>query len=675
MLLEQRFRVPPLVRLNGKAPIDHAWSTGPRREAQCWRKRLVGYEGNLGLLTGEGLVVVDVDLYKPGAEDSLAELHALGLPHETITCLTGGGGRHFYYWCALPVQSGELVGFPGIDIKAQGGQVAVPPSVHPDTGIAYEWEFGWGPTDLEPAPLPVAIYELLTTGRRPGAATELDERDEAAVNLLLEHFGGHHPAQRLGYVEVTRPGKESGASATVGAVGRGVTKVWSTHWEGLAAGVYGLTELRRLAGVERPRFRIPETEGLELPDGYRLWRPGDEELDRLELGENAYHGVVGDFLLHLAGRTEAHPAAIGASVLAHFGVHLGRKVSYIAGPIVQYPSLWFGVIGPSSSGGKGVADEAAQLLLGAVDPLLARRHALSGFGSGEALVDAMRDDEAREKRRLVHEHELALVLRVCQREGSTLSEHLRNAFDGKPLENRTRSKGEAIATGYSLGVLGSITIEELLELLDEVSIFNGLANRFLWLWSELTTTLPYGAVIDDVLLHAWGLRIRERLEQSRRYPILRGTPAGDVWESFYMERRRGVGDDPRLQAVTARHHVHAARLMTVFAALDDADELGPDHVRAAIAWCDYSVATVEHAFALGATGKSGVLLKAIRGAGADGLSGTAQRDLFHRHLTGEQLEALRADLERRHLVHTFQRPTAGRSTTVSVAIHPWGAAT
>ena len=77
------------------------------------------------------------------------------------------------------------------------------------------------------------------------------------MNLLLEHFGGHHPRVRAGWVEVCRPGKDDGASATVGRLGAGVVKVWSSNWPGLPAGVYGGHELRKLAGVNEPKVHAP----------------------------------------------------------------------------------------------------------------------------------------------------------------------------------------------------------------------------------------------------------------------------------------------------------------------------------------------------------------------------------------------------------------------------------
>lgn len=668
--LEQTLGVPPLIRCNGKAPLDAAWTTGPRTDPVQWRRRLDGHRHNVGMVTGAGLLVVDVDLYHPDGEGSLDRLRDLGLPVQTVTAITGGGGRHYLYRVTEPVQSGPLAGFGGVDIKCDGGQVIVSPSVHPESGRAYEWEFNWAPGDVEPLALPESILALCRSGGE-GVKRQLDERDEHAVDLLVEHFGGHHPRIRAGWVEVCRPGKDDGASATVGRLGPGVVKVWSSNWPGLTAAVYSLHELRKLAGVAEPTV---SARPLQPPDGYRWWQPGDDDIPKPVLGPDAYRGPVGDYLELVAGNTEAHPAPIGFTILAHLGAWLGRSLRYVAGPIVQYPNLWGITVGPTSSGGKGVAAGTAAVLLDALDPFIRSRHALTGFGSGPALVDAVRDtdDGSVQKSRLIHDQEMAGVFRVCLMRDSTLSETLRKAFDGEPLESRTRGHGQVVATNHHIGVIGAITADELRRMMDEGSIRNGLGNRFLYLWSELVDRLPYGGRIDPVKTGRIADVIAERVTAAleRRYVIEPGGPLAEVWDDWYDTRRAGVGKGA-IAELTARHHVHAARLAILYAALDGVDELGPDQMRSAIAWCDYSLGTAELVFGDGVVGRARKLLDAIRGSGPEGLDGRAQDAVFGGNVTG--LADLRGELEAARLIHSMDLATGGRPRLVSFGIHPLGA--
>src|SRR5262245_55641567 len=128
----------PVVPVNGKRPTLADWttraSTDPDQIQVWWSEHSAA---NIGIATGRQsqLLVLDVDTHKCG-EDSLRKLEEqyVPLPH-TIEVNTGGGGRHIYLQhpgCPIRNSAGTLG--PGLDIRADGGQVVAPPSVHPDTG-------------------------------------------------------------------------------------------------------------------------------------------------------------------------------------------------------------------------------------------------------------------------------------------------------------------------------------------------------------------------------------------------------------------------------------------------------------------------------------------------------------------------------------------------------------
>jgi putative DNA primase/helicase len=112
-------------------------------------------DANVGVATGaaSGLVVLDVDP-RNGGDESLRDLEArYGPLADTVTALTGGGGCHYYL--SLPpgaaIRSRRLL--PGVELKAEGGYVVAPPSLHP-SGRRYEWELGHAPDELPLSPLP-----------------------------------------------------------------------------------------------------------------------------------------------------------------------------------------------------------------------------------------------------------------------------------------------------------------------------------------------------------------------------------------------------------------------------------------------------------------------------------------------------------------------------------------
>jgi hypothetical protein len=120
---------------------------------------------NIGVATGRGRIVLDIDP-RNGGWESLAELQEeYGPLPATKTAITGGGGRHF--WFSGPSGVGGRVIRPGVDLKADGGYVVAPPSVHVSGGT-YRWEWevdGREQDDIEPAPLPDWVLPL---AGRPG---------------------------------------------------------------------------------------------------------------------------------------------------------------------------------------------------------------------------------------------------------------------------------------------------------------------------------------------------------------------------------------------------------------------------------------------------------------------------------------------------------------------------
>ena len=112
------------------------------------------YEPNIGIATGNGLLVVDID---PRHGGSLEALHALVELPTTAIAQTGGGGWHVYLTHQRDVKLRNSTGKlgPGIDTRSEGGYVVAPPSRH-SSGQRYRWH---GRTPL--ALTPQALLDLL----------------------------------------------------------------------------------------------------------------------------------------------------------------------------------------------------------------------------------------------------------------------------------------------------------------------------------------------------------------------------------------------------------------------------------------------------------------------------------------------------------------------------------
>jgi len=121
-------------------------------------------DANIGIVTGQAsrIVVLDVDPRNGGDEslEKLTQVHT-ELP-KTVTAITGGGGRHFYYLHpGGEIKSGSLgTDYPGLDIQADKACVVAPPSLH-ESGEKYRWKEGLEPQCAKLAQLPGWILEQI----------------------------------------------------------------------------------------------------------------------------------------------------------------------------------------------------------------------------------------------------------------------------------------------------------------------------------------------------------------------------------------------------------------------------------------------------------------------------------------------------------------------------------
>lgn len=151
--------------------------------AKWWRRYP---RANIGIRTGleSGILAVDVDDYKGGA-DGLAELERqIGELPPTVTVNTGGGGRHKVYRFPggkVPNRSGKSLGLVGLDFKATNGYIVAPPSIHA-SGRAYEFADDAGLCRDDLADAPAALVELLRAGKAPSPLIKTSERVGSSAN-------------------------------------------------------------------------------------------------------------------------------------------------------------------------------------------------------------------------------------------------------------------------------------------------------------------------------------------------------------------------------------------------------------------------------------------------------------------------------------------------------------
>lgn len=425
-------------------------------------------------------------------------------------------------------------------------------------------------------------------------------------------------------------------------------------------------------GPPAPVRTVDELTPARAPSGSRepVPRPNVQGADWPELGAEAFHGPAGAAVRGLVPTTEADPVGLLLALLAMFGAAVG-PVPCAAADAAEHPArLNVVLVGRTAGGRKGTAVANVKRLMAHVDSDFVGSRIMSGLASGEGLIATVRDraDDGGgdDKRLLVFEPEFSKPLKVCAREGSTLSDTIRQAWDDGNLRVMTR-RDPLRATDAHISILGNITPEDLRRHLSQTEAADGFGNRFLFAVVRRSQRLAEGGGLEDDELRALAKPIAEALETARgiKRRVRRAIDAQALWKEIYD----AIDDEVpgMVGAMTARADAQMLRLSVVYALLDSSAMIGVDHLRAARAVWDYCEASIRLIFAdLVGDPVADELLAGLRKAGSKGLDGQAQHTLFSGHVRAAELSLARNALENRGLITTVrQQETGGRPRIVS----------
>ncbi len=387
----------------------------------------------------------------------------------------------------------------------------------------------------------------------------------------------------------------------------------------------------------------------------------------------ALYGLAGEVVAAIGPHTEADPAGLLLDLLVSFGNAVGSGPHATADGSLHPGRLFAVLVGETSRARKGTTRANGRRVFEHADPGWSDTRVMGGLASGEGLIAALADPDEKgeggttDKRLLVVEPEFARTLGVAARESSTLSAVIRDAWDSGRLRVMTR-KDPLVATGAHVSLLGHVTLDELRRRLSDSEAANGFMNRFLIACVRRSKLLPEGGNLGVDTYRSLGRQVGTALERARRVGLVARTPdAAERWARIYAELAE---NDPGglVGAVTARAEAQCLRLSVVFALLDGSALITVEHLDAAYAVWQFCADSAGYIFgdALGDE-IADRLLAALRSAGPEGLDGTAQRDLFARHVSGARLDAARALLVSLGLAEMSQVDTGGRPRSITVA--------
>jgi hypothetical protein len=212
------YRVFPLAA--SRMPIPERWPERATADPEAIERLWAEYPdaAGIGILTGgdDNPWAVDLDVKngKRGDDEMAALVARHGPLPDTVTARTGTGGSHLY-WAPNPrIKNSEGKIAPGIDVRGWHGYVVAPPTRNLDVGKRYEFEIGFNPRDIRPAPAPDWLIDLALhagngtrkTAQTPGAPIPDGARNGTLASIAgsMRHIGLSEAAIASALVEVNR---------------------------------------------------------------------------------------------------------------------------------------------------------------------------------------------------------------------------------------------------------------------------------------------------------------------------------------------------------------------------------------------------------------------------------------------------------------------------------------
>ncbi len=387
----------------------------------------------------------------------------------------------------------------------------------------------------------------------------------------------------------------------------------------------------------------------------------------------AYFGLAGAIVRAIEPHTEADPVAMLVQLLVMFGNAVGR------GPHESIEATHHGlnefavIVGASANGRKGTSFNHIKRLFEQTAPDWIADRLMGGLSSGEGLIYNVRDPGppptdpkkpadpgVSDKRLLVVEPEFANVLLVAKRQANTLSAVMRNCWDSTTLRTMTRTNALK-ATDPHVSILGHISPEELRRELNDVSILNGFANRFLYVLAQRNRILPFGGRLPVGELERLQALIGAALDFGRSLDRIVLTPnACRLWESVYETLT--TAPPGAMGAIYNRAAPHVRRLAMIQAVINGKDQVDIDHLEAALALWQYCSDSASYIFGASTGDRlADDILTYLKAAGPLGMTRTEITNALGRNTSASRISEAMMTLERSKLARRESvKDTGGR---------------
>lgn len=326
--------------------------------------------------------------------------------------------------------------------------------------------------------------------------------------------------------------------------------------------------------------------------------------------DSILYGAAGELVRKAAQYNESHPAGMLVDFLVSFGSVLGRGPYFNINETRHFTNEFMARVGDSSKSRKGTGRDAIDGILRLVDPDWYSNRIESGFGSGEAIINRVRDPIVEtklnhrtgkfdnttvpgvtDKRLCIREGELASIFVLAGKPESRADIVMRDGWDGKPLRNVVKGKSR---DGFSnsakcqephLSISGDTTISELRQKMPTGADENGFGNRFIYVYVYRVKLCPQGGPPIDWTEEIVDFQQVVKFAKTVKHVSMSGQ-ARKWWNNNYTKFEQ-EGPDGLAGKMTTRAAAHIRRLAMIYALVDLTDQIELEHFHAAKKLWDY----------------------------------------------------------------------------------------
>ena len=390
--------------------------------------------------------------------------------------------------------------------------------------------------------------------------------------------------------------------------------------------------------------------------------------------------VLTEFIDIVSPHSESSVMGLAFSFITSLGNILGKKIYHKVEGDKHYGNLFICLVGGTSTGRKGTSWGRVKSFFKLVSPEWVELNIKGGLYNGVGLIHSVRDEKkayskkekgkiivdegVKDKRLLAVQTEFVSVLSLSKGESNIITQVLRDAWDGGNLTTLIKNNRD-ISTNPHISIIGHITPTELLDNISKSDLSNGFANRFLWVFVQMTKELPFGGDLKDSDLMSIVEKVRSIIEWvnvQKEIEMIWDEGAKQTWRDSYgdlVQDFEGV-----LGTVTSRAAPQVLRLTMLFAVMEKDNVMKKEHLKAALTLWRYALRSADFIFGNNMNGKTQNKILLGLTTYKKGLSKTQIHKLFNNHALKEDINASLSYLSQIGKIYKQTIPTNGKNKTI-----------